>query len=128
MACHGTTHADYFRGAVPVTRTLTAAEVEAEYEANTGRVIVERFASGDPNPADVPGVLVAHHGPFVWAATADDAVATAEVLEEIAATALLSELLKSDLDPIGSALIARHHDRKHGPTAYYGQPPAPPGR
>ena len=41
IRCMGTTHADHFRGDVPVTRPLTRHEVEGEYERNTGLVIVE---------------------------------------------------------------------------------------
>src|SRR5665811_1828401 len=39
----GTTHADHFYGEVPVTRLLTRAETETDYEINTGKVIIERL-------------------------------------------------------------------------------------
>ena len=42
IPCLGTTHADCFRGAVPVTRPLTSAEIAGEYELNTGLAIVRQ--------------------------------------------------------------------------------------
>src|SRR5207245_8297425 len=64
VACLGTTHADYFRGDVPVTRPLMREEVEQEYERHTGLVIVETFRTLRLSAEDVPGVLVANHGPL----------------------------------------------------------------
>ena len=64
IPCFGTTHADHFYGTIPVTRLLTAEEINAGYEVNTGHVIIERFASLDP--VAMPGVLVASHAPFAW--------------------------------------------------------------
>ena len=43
IGCMGTTHADYFRGDVPVTRPMTESEIADAYEQNTGKVIVETF-------------------------------------------------------------------------------------
>src|ERR1700736_6943852 len=40
IPCLGTTHADYFHGAVPVTQEMTDAEVASKYEENTGNAIV----------------------------------------------------------------------------------------
>src|SRR5207302_5793614 len=67
IPCLGTTHADYFRGAVPVTEPMPAHEIHAAYELNTGKAIVRRFASLDPT--EFPAVLVAGHGPFCWGPT-----------------------------------------------------------
>ena len=39
----GTTHADYFYGAIPCTRPMTIAEIRGEYEKETGKVIVETY-------------------------------------------------------------------------------------
>ena len=47
IPCFGTTHADYFRGPVPVTSPLAPQEIEADYEANTGLAIV-RVAGLEP--------------------------------------------------------------------------------
>ena len=115
----GTTHADYFYGPVPCTRLMTDSEIASEYEANTGHVIVERFAGLDP--LHVPGVLVASHAPFAWGPTPDKAVENALVLEHLAR--LASETLRVDaaVGAMQPVLLDKHFFRKHGPGAYYGQ-------
>jgi L-ribulose-5-phosphate 4-epimerase len=118
IPCLGTTHADDFHGAIPCTRELSDDECGDEYERVTGVAIVEAVV-GDP--LDVPAVLVSSHGPFAWGTSGRDAVAHAETLEQIAHMALNAILLGAALDPIGTALHARHFRRKHGPAAYYGQ-------
>lgn len=117
----GTTHADYFAGAIPVTRKLTSAEIRGEYEWETGHVIVERFASGNLDPLDFPAVLVNRHAPFTWGPTVARAVEVAVAVECIAQMALSSLQLNPALRPIEPALLAKHFKRKHGPGAYYGQ-------
>ena len=119
----GTTHADHFRGAVPVTRPLTAAEIAGDYEHNTALVIVERFA-GNLDPLAIPGVLVALHGPFAWGPSPAEAVDNAAALELVAGIAS-RQLAIGPLQPIAAELLQRHFDRKHGPGAYYGQPARP---
>jgi L-ribulose-5-phosphate 4-epimerase len=122
IACLGTTHADHFNGPVPVTRQLTADEVADDYEGNTGRIIVEHFRTSDIDPAHVPAVLAAAHGPFVWGASAAAAVENAVALEACARMALLTGLVKgSPPDPLEDWILAKHHERKHGAGAYYGQ-------
>jgi L-ribulose-5-phosphate 4-epimerase len=115
----GTTHADYFYGPVPCTRLMTEDEIREAYELNTGKVIVERFAS--LNPLEMPGVLVANHGPFAWGRSPDDAVANAVCLEYVAR--LASETLRVDpaVGPMQQELLDKHYLRKHGPNRYYGQ-------
>jgi len=119
LPCYGTTHADNFRGTVPVTPDMTEEEIASEYERNTGEVILRTFA--DRSPMDIPAVLVAGHGPFTWGRTAEQAVENSIVLEEVARSALLTETLNPNASEIGSALRDRHFLRKHGPGAYYGQ-------
>ena len=114
----GTTHADTFYGSVPCTRPLTATEINPEYEAATGKVIVETFSTLDP--LRIPGVLVANHGPFTWGLTPDQAVKNAIILEEIAKMALFTRLL-GRTEPISRQLLDKHFLRKHGDNAYYGQ-------
>ncbi|WP_422446628.1 L-ribulose-5-phosphate 4-epimerase [Thermoanaerobacterium sp. DL9XJH110] len=115
----GTTHADYFYGEIPCTRSMTDEEINENYEANTGKVIVETFAN--KNPMDVPGVLVKSHGPFCWGKDALDAVHNARVMEEVARMAITSLFLNRDVSGIKRALLDKHYLRKHGTKAYYGQ-------
>lgn len=119
IPCLGTTHADYFPGPVPVTRYLSKKEVREDYEKNTGRVIVERFAGLDP--AQIPAVLVAGHGPFAWGRTPAEAVEINLILEKIAKMALTTLLLNPAAEPLPKYLLEKHFRRKHGPSAYYGQ-------
>lgn len=117
----GTTHGDYFYGSIPATRDMTKAEIEGEYELNTGKVIVKTFAERKINPADVPGVLVASHGPFSWGKDADNAVHNAVVLEEVAFMAWHTMQLAQGIGPMSQDLLDKHYLRKHGANAYYGQ-------
>jgi L-ribulose-5-phosphate 4-epimerase len=116
----GTTHADYFRGEIPVTRKLTAAEIAGAYEWETGNLIVERFKGLDP--LDCPAVLVNRHAPFAWGPTVAKAVEVAVAVECCAHLALLSLQLSPALAPLEPELLAKHFQRKHGSGAYYGQP------
>ena len=119
IPCLGTTHADYFRGAVPVTPHLQGEEIETEYEANTGQVIVRRFEQLDP--LHMPAVLVAGHAPFCWGRTVEEAVHVAVMLEQVAWLASSSLMLNPDVRPLADAVRDKHFLRKHGPSAYYGQ-------
>jgi L-ribulose-5-phosphate 4-epimerase len=121
IRCLGTTHADYFRGDVPITRTLTAAEVSGEYEKSTGRVIVETFKRGGTLPDDVGAVLVAGHGPFTWGADPFAAVERARTLEFVARLAYAAEALAPGGPALDGFLLDKHYRRKHGKDAYYGQ-------
>lgn len=118
LRCLGTTHADHFSDVVPVTRVLTPEEVDQAYEANTGKVIVERFARLDP--VAVPGVLVAGHAPFTWGLTVGEAVQNAIALEAVAAMAIDSLALGAE--DLEKYILEKHYRRKHGPDASYGQP------
>jgi L-ribulose-5-phosphate 4-epimerase len=120
--CLGTTHADHFAGPVPVTRALRPDEVESEYEAHTGRVIVEHFRSGAIDPMHVPAVLAAGHAPFTWGPDAAAAVDNAVALEASARMALVTRMLVAGRPPpLEEWIVAKHHERKHGVNAYYGQ-------
>ena len=119
IPCLGTTHADHFAQSVPVTRQLNPAELD-EYERNTGRVIVECFASIDP--AAVPGVLVAGHGPFAWGSSCAKALENAIALEAIARLAHGTLALSPNALALEPHVLLKHHQRKHGPNRYYGQP------
>jgi L-ribulose-5-phosphate 4-epimerase len=122
IPCLGTTHADHFHGPVPVTRPLDANEVHDGYEAHTGDVIVETLEQLGLDPLEMPAALVASHGPFAWGEDAATAVENAVALEAVAAIALHTVTLAAETDRIDEELLRRHYERKHGTTAYYGQP------
>lgn len=115
----GTTHADYFYGEIPCTRKMTSEEISGEYEAETGKVIVETFQS--KNLDYIPGVLVYGHGPFAWGKDACEAVHNAVVLEEVAKMAYCTITLNAKITTMDKALLDKHFLRKHGEDAYYGQ-------
>jgi len=119
IPCLGTTGADYFYGPIPVTEVMTDDEIRSDYELNTGRVIVRRFAGIDP--MKTPAVLVANHGPFTWGQTPAGAVESMVVLEQIATIALGTITIIPEQGPISKALLDKHYLRKHGKNAYYGQ-------
>src|SRR5262245_27499067 len=108
VRCLGTTTADSFRGDVPVTRRLTQAEVDCDYERNTGLVIVERFHSGALSPDEIPAVLVAHHAPFTWGRDVAHAIENARVLEFVARLDWMSRMLAPELTPPDRYLIDKH--------------------
>ena len=115
----GTTHADYFHDCIPCTGDMIADQM-AEYEHNTGVVIVNRIVSAGINPVHTPAVLVKNHGPFAWGKDADQAVYHAVVTEQVAKMAYVSFMVNpaTTMNPL---LVEKHFSRKHGPNAYYGQ-------
>ena len=115
----GSTHGDYFYGEIPCTRKMTEAEIQAEYEKETGTVIIETFK--DKNPDAIPGVVVYSHGPFAWGKDAMDAVHNAVVMEEVAFMNIQTMLLNPGIQPMQQELLDKHYLRKHGANAYYGQ-------
>ena len=119
ISAYGTTHADYFYGDIPCARRLTQAEVETDYEKNTGLVMLETL--GSRNPMEVPAMLTTSHGPFAWGKNADEAVYHAVVLEEVARMSLLTEQINPAAAPADTYLLDKHYLRKHGKNAYYGQ-------
>jgi len=120
IPCLGTTHADYFRGPVPVTDSMTDTEISQGYEENTGHVIARAFK--DIDPIETPAVLVANHAPFTWGMTVSEAAQHAVILEAVAKLAHLAIQIHNEAPPAGQALHEKHFLRKHGSSAYYGQP------
>lgn len=118
---YGTTHADYFYGPIPCARSLTAEEINGEYEKETGVVIIETFTNRGIDPIAVPGVIVRNHGPFTWGNTPEEAVYHSVVLEEVATMAKNTELLNPKVEVAPQVLMDKHYLRKHGKNAYYGQ-------
>ena len=121
IPCYGTTHADYFYGAIPCARHLTTEEIDEDYEKNTGKVIIEELTKRNINPVHVPGIICASHGPFTWGKDAAQAVYHAVVLEEVAKMAVYTRQIKPDAAPAPQNIQDKHFLRKHGPNAYYGQ-------
>jgi L-ribulose-5-phosphate 4-epimerase len=114
----GTTHADLMADSVPLTRALTADEVDRDYEGETGTLIAELVG----NRADeLSCALVRGHGPFCWGRDPAAAVRNAVTLEEVAKLALLTMVLEPGVGPLDAVLRDKHFQRKHGPNAYYGQ-------
>ncbi len=119
LPCMGTTHADYFHGAVPCTRVITDQQITRDYEEETATQIIEAFK--DLDYRGMPAVLVASHGPFSWGKDANDAVHNAYFLEYCAEMALNSLIVNPKAGGIKQTLLDKHYLRKHGPKAYYGQ-------
>ena len=116
----GTTHADYFYGPVPCTRSLTEKEVNEAYEANTGKVIIETLQERGIQPLAVPGIVVRNHGPFTWGKDPAASVYHAVVLDTVAEMTLKTLLLNPGA-AMPQYILDKHYLRKHGPNAYYGQ-------
>jgi len=119
IPCFGTTHADYAYGPIPCTRLMSDAQIERDYEEETGVQITDAFA--DRNPLEVPMVIVAGHAPFTWGKDAAQSVYHAVVLEEIARMAILTITIDPGRGPLKQEIVDKHHLRKHGKNAYYGQ-------
>ena len=120
IPCLGTTHADYFRGAIPVTCKMDDQEIEHNYEWNTGQKIIKRFENMDP--LLTPAVLVCGHAAFCWGLSPGSAAHTAAIVEELAHLAFITLTIRADVGEISTVLRDKHFLRKHGPGAYYGQP------
>ena len=118
---YGTTHADYFYGSIPCARHLTQAELDEDYEKNTGVTIVETFKERGLDPMAVPAVLCFSHGPFTWGKDPAQAVYHSVVLEECAKMGLFTKMINPNAAPAPQRMQNKHYMRKHGPNAYYGQ-------
>jgi L-ribulose-5-phosphate 4-epimerase len=121
LPCLGTTHADHFFGEVPIARALTPEEVEADYEQTTGLSIVERFHELGLNALEMPAILLKHHAPFTWGTSVQKALDNSIALEMCAKMALMTWQLNAEAGEIPAHILNKHHERKHGADAYYGQ-------
>jgi L-ribulose-5-phosphate 4-epimerase len=119
IPCFGTTHADYAYGSIPCTKIMSNAQIERDYEEETGIQITDAFAQR--NPMETPMVIVAGHAPFTWGKTAAESVYHAVVLEEIARMAFLTKSIDPLRGPLKQEIMDKHYQRKHGKNAYYGQ-------
>ncbi len=121
IPCYGTTHADYFYGAIPCTRSLTEEEIALDYERFTGAAILETFRGRGLDFAAIPGVICRNHGPFAWGKNAGEAVYHAAVLEEVARMAIYTLAVAPQTPAAPQYILDKHYLRKHGSNAYYGQ-------
>ncbi|UTF61580.1 L-ribulose-5-phosphate 4-epimerase [Gilvimarinus sp. DA14] len=119
IPCLGTTHADYAYGSIPCTAVMSDAQIERDYEEETGVQITDCFK--DKNPVETPMAIIAGHAPFTWGKDAAQSVYHAVILEEIAKMAYLTRTLKQDVQPLKQGIVDKHYLRKHGKNAYYGQ-------
>ena len=117
----GTTHADHSTQEIPCTDLISERALENDYELETGKLIVEHFRKSKLNPAHVSMVLVAGHGPFAWGSSAAQSVYNGAVLEEICKMAFFTLRIDPEAEPLPEYIVRKHWERKHGPSAYYGQ-------
>ena len=120
IPCLGTTHADFWRGSIPLIKILKKREVETNYESNTGKAIVRYFKDKKLSYLEYPGILLSNHGPFVWGENIDQALKNAEALEFISKIAFYSQMLNKNIN-LPDYLIAKHFYRKNGSKKSYGQ-------
>jgi len=118
---YGTTHADHLAADIPCTEFMADDRIRNDYETETGLQIIDCFKKQNLNPAEIPMVLVAGHGPFTWGATGAKAVYNARVLEELCKMAFITEQVNPRAPRLKDSLIQKHYNRKHGKDAYYGQ-------
>jgi L-ribulose-5-phosphate 4-epimerase len=116
----GTTHADHLTTEIPITDVISDEMIEGDYEEETGNLILQTLKN--PSYRDIQMILVACHGPFTWASTPQQAVYNSIILEELAKMAFLTLHINPGVPTLKQSLIDKHHRRKHGKDAYYGQP------
>ena len=121
IPCFGTTHADFWKHEIPITRRIEKDEIEIDYEKNTGLIIIETLNKLKTTPFKCPGILVSSHGVFTWGKSPQDSVKNAEAIETIAKMALHSLIINPDIKRIDKNLHNKHFYRKHGDNKYYGQ-------
>lgn len=117
----GTTHADHLATDIPCASIMSDAMIEEDYEHETGIQIVDCLKERHLSPLEIEMILVAGHGPFTWGQTPEKAVYNSIMLEELARMAYLTLQINPDTPRLKEKLIEKHHERKHGEKAYYGQ-------
>lgn len=117
----GTTHADYTQADIPCCPPMNDEMIKGNYEMETGRQIIDCFASKNLDYESTEMILVGNHAPFTWGKNAARAVHNSAVLEYIAKMAALTIQINPEAPRLKDALIRKHFERKHGPHSYYGQ-------
>ncbi len=118
---YGTTHADHCTKDIPCAAPMDDLMIRGNYEHQTGFQIMACLQEKGMSYEEMEMVLVGSHAPFTWGKTAEKAVYNSAVLEEVARIAYLTEQINPEVARLKSALIQKHHERKHGKDAYYGQ-------
>ena len=121
LPVYGTTHADYTIESIPCATPMNDEKIKGDYEIETGHQIIDCFKERKLDYQEVEMILVGSHAPFTWGKDAKKAVHNSAVLEFIAKTALFTEQINKEVEPIKDSLKNKHFQRKHGPNSYYGQ-------
>ncbi len=125
IPCLGTTHADYFRGNIPISLELSEEEIEKNYEQSIGKRIAESLRTLKLNPLEIRAMLIPSHGIFTWGKTIEEALKCAVVAEEVARLAYHQILLERasgfDVNTPKEKLKSKHWKRMQGKRRYYGQ-------
>ncbi len=117
----GTTHADHLTTDIPCAPPMSDELIAGNYEHNTGIQILECFKEKELSHTEVEMVLLGNHGPFTWGENAAKAVYNSTILEAVAQMAYLTLQINPQALRLKDSLIKKHHNRKHGKDAYYGQ-------
>lgn len=104
---YGAFHASVFAGSVPCSRSLSASEVESDYEKNVGLVIAETFQKRGIDEMATPGINVFNCGPYAWGIDAFSAVYNAIMIENFAKMAYLTEKLNPDVTTVPKVYFER---------------------
>ena len=115
----GTTHADYWNCAIPITKPLSKNKINKNYEQNIG-ISIKKLFKYKKMLEGCPGVMVVNHGGFCWGNSAKDSYLNFERLEFIAELAFKT-LIINKKSKVSKHIINKHFFRKHGKKSYYGQ-------
>jgi len=118
----GTTHADHNTFDIPCAAPMRDDLIVGDYEYETGFQIINCLKERQLSYEEMEMILVGNHAPFTWGKDAEKAVYNSAVLENVAQIAWLTQQINSTAPRLKDALIKKHHERKHGPDSYYGQP------
>lgn len=118
---YGTTHADHTVSDIPCARPMDDEMIEGDYEYETGNQILNCLKERSLSYKEIEMILVGSHAPFAWGKSVEKALYHAAVLEELARIAYLTEQINPSVSRLKPSLINKHHERKHGKGAYYGQ-------
>ena len=120
IPCLGTTHADFFKGDIPLIDKNTINENKKDYELHLGKNIVKHFKSNKINYTNISAALLEYHGVFCWDNDIDKLTKKTIAIEFIANISFKTEMLSSKRK-LPKHYLNMHFNRKNGKKAYYGQ-------